>query len=95
MGTGSLIFASPHFLAASYKDSLTTYNDSVISQNNGLCVKSEISEPKCDIEGNQGNYLQNYKYIFILGQLMHGIGAASLITLGNFSYKTDIFTIRA
>lgn len=26
--------------------------------------------------------LQNYKYVFILGQLFHGAGAASLITLG-------------
>jgi organic anion transporter 4A len=26
--------------------------------------------------------LSNYKYIFILGQLLHGMGASALITLG-------------
>ena len=26
--------------------------------------------------------LQNYKFVFILGQLFHGVGAAALITLG-------------
>ena len=26
--------------------------------------------------------LHNYKYVFILGQLLHGIGASALTTLG-------------
>ena len=26
--------------------------------------------------------LENYKFVFILGQLFHGVGAAALITLG-------------
>ena len=31
---------------------------------------------------NSEDSLQNYKFIFILGQLFHGVGAAALITLG-------------
>ena len=95
MGTGSLIFASPHFLTSSYKDSLTSVNDPVTNTTSGLCVKSDYSEQECDLKGNQETYLPNYKYIFILGQLLHGMGAASLITLGNnvvvhLQYKTNI-----
>lgn len=40
----------------------------------------DSSDAKCDQSEMSG--LENYKYVFILAQLLHGVGAAALITLG-------------
>ncbi len=48
-------------------------------------AKNSIQDEDCHSPANAGELppsLQDYKYIFIFGQLLHGVGAAALITLG-------------
>ena len=73
MGIGSLVFAIPQFTSGPYKATGE-------SQNN-LC-HSTINNTLICTEADSGSDLSNYKYVFYLGQLLHGAGAAPLYTLG-------------
>ena len=50
------------------------------SQSSSLC--GEVTPSQCHTEEGQESDLVNYRFVFILGQLLHGAGAAPLITLG-------------
>ncbi|KAK3087002.1 hypothetical protein FSP39_000238 [Pinctada imbricata] len=70
MGVGSLVFALPHFTSGSYD-----YG----GENDGLlCDVSVNGTETC----TSGPNLQNYRFVFFLGQLLHGAGATPLYTLG-------------
>lgn len=75
MGLGSLIFAIPHFATPIY---------TAISDNQILCRETILQSASETMEGSCWSLgaLSNYKYIFIMAQLLHGIGAAPLYTLG-------------
>ena len=92
MGCGSLMFALPHFVTDPYLK-----NDEVLSGNNtgahpDLCSttsgqSSFSSNSNLDQMGKSkalatALHLSSFKYFFIFGQVLHGIGAAPLITLG-------------
>ena len=92
MGCGSLMFALPHFVTDTYLK-----NDEILSRNNtgahpDLCSttsgqSSFSSNSNLDQMGKSkalatALHLSNFKYFFIFGQVLHGIGAAPLITLG-------------
>ena len=86
MGCGSLLFTLPHFITDIYlkpNDQISTN----LTQSN-LCLQgSFFSKSILDKNANldalkAANKLNQFKYIFIFGQILHGIGAAPLITLG-------------
>ncbi|XP_029392424.1 solute carrier organic anion transporter family member 4A1 isoform X2 [Mus pahari] len=72
LGVGSLVFALPHFAAGRYEvemdDELGT----------GLCLTNQ-SRVECK---DSASGLSSYRLIFMLGQLLHGVGATPLYTLG-------------
>ena len=85
MGLGSLMFALPHFTTDLYlsEQILPVNNQSTKSEE--LCVPGKISvKNNAEIEAAETliQNLQNYKYFFVFGQILHGIGAAPLVTLG-------------
>ncbi|KAM9296206.1 solute carrier organic anion transporter family member 4A1 [Gastrophryne carolinensis] len=69
MGIGSLLFALPHFTTGEYKVNF--------SRDTGYCLSNQTDH---DIES--ASKLSYYRYVFMLGQFLHGIGATPLYTLG-------------
>ncbi|XP_008841467.1 solute carrier organic anion transporter family member 4A1 isoform X2 [Nannospalax galili] len=72
LGIGSLVFALPHFTAGYYEVEM----DKGVGA--GMCLANR-SSVEC-VDSTSG--LSNYQLIFILGQLLHGMGATPLYTLG-------------
>uniref|UniRef100_UPI0037E7E35F solute carrier organic anion transporter family member 4A1 n=1 Tax=Semicossyphus pulcher TaxID=241346 RepID=UPI0037E7E35F len=70
MALGSLVFALPHFTTPPYQVSLP--------ERSGLCSANR-STPCRDEEGAG---LSSYRFVFMLGQFLHGVGATPLYTLG-------------
>ncbi|KAL4217712.1 Solute carrier organic anion transporter [Mactra antiquata] len=73
MGMGSIVFSLPQFISDTYI--VDNYGDK------STCGVSENETMSCDLD-NAPVSLSNYKYIFFIGQLLHGAGAAPLYTLG-------------
>ncbi|XP_076060548.1 solute carrier organic anion transporter family member 4A1-like isoform X1 [Oratosquilla oratoria] len=73
MGLGSFIFAIPHFSSSQYEggDSMTDFL---------TCLRGKSSEARCNLLVD--NQFSSFKYIFIMAQLLHGVGASPLYTLG-------------
>ncbi|XP_041360902.1 solute carrier organic anion transporter family member 4A1-like isoform X2 [Gigantopelta aegis] len=71
LGVGSFVFSLPHFTTDLYRVSHTSEN---------LCLPGVNQTSLCDTNTPQS--LSNYKYVFFLGQLLHGAGASPLYTLG-------------
>lgn len=69
MAFGSLVFALPHFTTPTYRMS--------VSEQTELCSDSR-SRPCQDERAGQSTY----RFVFMLGQLLHGVGATPLYTLG-------------
>ncbi|XP_061113706.1 solute carrier organic anion transporter family member 4A1 isoform X1 [Conger conger] len=69
MALGSLVFALPHFITQPYQVS--------VLEQTGLC-SANFSSP-CQ---ESGSSLSNYRFVFMLGQFLHGMGATPLYTLG-------------
>ncbi|XP_076801719.1 solute carrier organic anion transporter family member 4C1-like [Clavelina lepadiformis] len=68
MGLGAMVFWLPHFTTGNYE-----YADGF----------SDTCSPESDLKcSTTGNNLHDYLYVFILGQLLHGVGATPLYTLG-------------
>lgn len=73
MGIGSIVFSLPQFTVDAYK-----VDDSGIRT---TCDASSNDTSVCN-GNNLPVSLSNYKFVFFLGQLLHGAGAAPLYTLG-------------
>ena len=73
MGIGSFVFSLPHFLTEKLS------NDAVFgkSEHNILCSKNDTNVRK---PGESS--LSNYLVAFVFGQVLHGIGAAPILSLG-------------
>lgn len=83
LGLGSFIFSMPHFTTPLYQ----------VGQDDGLvCHMSDGNGTSCNNAHN--SQLSNYKYVFFLGQLLHGAGAAPLYTLG-VTYLDDNLPVRS
>ena len=88
MGCGSLMFALPHFITENYIQTDKMDLSSSSDNSSELCVigtssaTSQIDEKEKTNALSVAKALANYKYFFIFGQILHGIGAAPLITLG-------------
>ncbi|XP_077371151.1 solute carrier organic anion transporter family member 4A1 [Festucalex cinctus] len=70
MAVGSLVFALPHFTTPPYQVSL--------SEQTGLCSANRTSP----CQDQEGGGLSSYRFVFMLGQFLHGMGATPLYTLG-------------
>lgn len=68
MALGSLVFSLPHLASAPYRGG--------VSEQTGLCPANR-SSPCQDQEAQS-----SYRFVFMLGQLLHGVGATPLYTLG-------------
>lgn len=74
LGIGSLVFALPHFTAGRYEVEI----EEGLGTGNGMCLTNQ-SQVECK---DSASSLSNYRLIFMLGQLLHGVGATPLYTLG-------------
>ncbi|XP_058810314.1 solute carrier organic anion transporter family member 4A1 isoform X2 [Phymastichus coffea] len=75
LAVGSLLFASPHYLASSYRGADQPENTCGSSSNSS--ARSDAS-PRAELEPCTGLYLA----MFFVAQLLHGAGAAPFYTLG-------------
>ncbi|XP_077548386.1 solute carrier organic anion transporter family member 4A1-like [Haemaphysalis longicornis] len=71
MATGSLVFALPHFLAESYNSRFDVHD---------TCPNRHDYDTLC--AGGAGSTLAEYRYLFMLGNFLHGCGASPFYTLG-------------
>ncbi|CAN9515915.1 unnamed protein product [Ophioblennius macclurei] len=70
MALGSLVFTLPHFTTPPYQVSLP--------EQTGMCVANRTSP----CQDKEGGGQSSYRFVFMLGQFLHGIGATPLYTLG-------------
>ncbi|XP_077990641.1 solute carrier organic anion transporter family member 4C1-like [Glandiceps talaboti] len=84
IGCGSLVFTIPQFTTGLYEYD-TGYGDEVTLCRPG---SNSTSSTDCDEEWNSLAY---YFIVFILGQILHGIGASPLYTIG-YSYVDENVT---
>lgn len=70
LALGALVFSLPHFVSGPYSFSM---------QSEDLCTLNATED--CSANSGVGK-LNNYKYVFLLGQLLHGAGASPFYTLG-------------
>jgi len=75
MGLGSFVWTLPHFSTLPY-----TTNVADTEENLALCGTGE-GDIDCGVEIGAGS-LPAYRFVFLLGQLLHGIGSAPLVVLG-------------
>lgn len=69
MALGSLVFALPHFTAPSYRTSVSEQTELCSASRSGPCQ-------------DEGAGQSTYRFVFMLAQLLHGVGATPLYTLG-------------
>lgn len=70
MALGSLVFALPHFTTPPYQVNLP--------ERTGMCSANRTSP----CQDKEGGGLSSYRFVFMLGQFLHGVGATPLYTLG-------------
>ena len=80
MGIGSIVFSLPHYTTKLYSDEdffvdVSIADGCVKEQSNATTSPTNVF---CEVKETG---LSNYKYVLILGQLLHGIGATPLYTL--------------
>ena len=81
MGLGSIVFAVPHFTTGLYSEQ-ATFTDASLTDGcntdteNGSMLLTDVLCSEAE------SSLSNYKYVLMLGQLLHGAGASPLYTLG-------------
>ncbi|XP_063278855.1 solute carrier organic anion transporter family member 4C1 [Prinia subflava] len=74
LGLGSLVFSLPHFGSGKYQ-----YFGSKIED---TCQTAETTFANATCSASQNSSLHKYLYVFILGQLLLGVGGTPLYTLG-------------
>ncbi|XP_077145857.1 solute carrier organic anion transporter family member 4C1 [Ranitomeya variabilis] len=83
IGIGAIVFTIPHFTAGRYQFG-NRYND--------FCEKSGNNTSQEDCNGKTGSTLSNYLYVFVLGQLLMGVGGTPLYTLGTAFFDDSLPT---
>lgn len=81
LGVGSFIFSIPHFTTPLYEGGDDEQLVCVAGSNQTVCTSGTRS-------------LSDYKYVFFLGQLLHGVGATPLYTLGTI-YLDENLPVRS
>ncbi|KAK7091396.1 hypothetical protein V1264_009081 [Littorina saxatilis] len=78
---GSVLMALPHFTTGPYRlggGSGTSLCN--LASNTTTTVSSVTAAEQCEVE--QENSLSHYLYVFILGQMLHGVGGTTIYTVG-------------
>lgn len=70
MALGSLVFALPHFTTPPYQINLP--------EQTGMCSGNATSP----CQDKEAGGFSSYRFVFMLGQFLHGVGATPLYTLG-------------
>lgn len=70
LALGALVFSSPYYFAGRYEFSVE--EEQLCPRNSTVCISG----------GGINTSITNYKYLFFLGQFLHGAGAAPFYTLG-------------
>lgn len=70
LALGSFVFSLPHYMSGQYSFS---------QEQEDLCSAINTTS---DCSGDSVSQLSKYKYVFFMGQLLHGAGAAPFYTLG-------------
>ncbi|NWV67250.1 SO4C1 protein, partial [Malurus elegans] len=73
LGLGSLVFSLPHFKSGKYQ-----YGDKL----EDTCQTAETTFANATCSASTNSSLHNYLYVFIVGQLLLGVGGTPLYTLG-------------
>ncbi|XP_052832463.1 solute carrier organic anion transporter family member 4A1 [Octopus bimaculoides] len=73
MGLGSLVMALPHFTTDRYKMG----SENVLDQS--VCLTGNNTHCRANTNGSR---LSWYLYIFLIGQILNGVGGATLYTVG-------------
>ena len=73
LGIASLLFTLPHFLTGDYQ---------YTSANSTLLCPAEDSDADCTTGENSISELSQYLYVFMFAQVVFGIGAPSVYSLG-------------
>ena len=89
MGTGSLLFSLPHFITDEYLSEMDDLNMG------GLDVCSTEDFDETENARKIVTKLQHYKWFFLFGQFLHGIGAAPIITLGTTAIDESVDKLSA
>ncbi|XP_077560543.1 solute carrier organic anion transporter family member 4A1-like [Haemaphysalis longicornis] len=71
MSLGSMVFASPHFLAPPYFTQSNSSND--------VCPQQELG--KC-ADADTATSVHSFKYFLMVGHALHGVGSSPFFTLG-------------
>ncbi|NXR36142.1 SO4C1 protein, partial [Zosterops hypoxanthus] len=74
LGLGSLIFSLPHFSSGKYE-----YGGSKLED---TCQTAETTFTNATCSASRNSSLHKYLYVFMLGQLLLGVGGTPLYTLG-------------
>ncbi|KAG8194345.1 hypothetical protein JTE90_029217 [Oedothorax gibbosus] len=72
LALGSFVFSLPHYMSDQYSFS---------TEQEDICLVGSNGTSDCTA-GSSVSHLSQYKYVFFLGQLLHGAGAAPFYTLG-------------
>ena len=78
LGTGSLLFALPHFTSTRYRSDsqpITGMCPYVLAYTDNGDSNTSYVPPGCEVNEDSPSGLSKYKYMFIFAQLFHGIGA--------------------
>lgn len=73
LALGSFVFSLPHYMSGQYSFS---------REQEDVCLGSGNATSDCGDGSSVVSHLSQYKYVFFLGQLLHGAGAAPFYTLG-------------
>ncbi|XP_037980757.1 solute carrier organic anion transporter family member 4C1 isoform X1 [Motacilla alba alba] len=73
LGLGSLVFSLPHFSSGKYQ-----YGSKI----EDICQTAETTFANATCSASTNSSLRKYLYVFILGQLLLGVGGTPLYTLG-------------
>ncbi|XP_044131909.1 solute carrier organic anion transporter family member 4C1 [Bufo gargarizans] len=83
IGIGSIVFSIPHFTSGMYQFG-NSYNDFCETSGNGTNLE--------DCTAKADSTLSHYLYVFILGQLLMGVGGTPLYTLGTAFFDDSLPT---
>ena len=86
---GSFLFAVPHFLSSNLP-SISSGELDVISEyvDGNLCREKQVLGNTTEQELPTSLGYWNW---FILGQILHGVGAAPILTLGKYSFMSFFY----
>ncbi|MEE6458874.1 hypothetical protein FKM82_000452 [Ascaphus truei] len=81
IGLGSIVFSFPHFTSGLYEFG---------SESSDVCEISRTNSTVQNCTDNKGSPLTKYLYVFVLAQLLMGVGGTPLYTLGTAYFDDSL-----